>query len=232
MEAVYSISNSLQRGTLRVFSDWQVAGRENVPPMGPLVVVANHLSNVDPSMLSVGVQRRLRFLAKDNLFNAVGPVGRWFLRGYGAFPIDRTGADARAFRWVLRQLQHDSAVVIFPEGTRSRTASMNEAKAGAVALILRSGAPVLPVGITGTESLQSVARVFNPTGKIRVNIGQPFSLPSIEGRPSRELMRSMTTDMMLRICDLLPQSYHGFYARSDIGAKRSAEAARVRQCAG
>ena len=71
--------------------------------------------------------------------------------------------------------------------------------------------PVLPVGITGTERVQAFLRVVNPTGKIRVNIGQPFSLPSIEGRPSRDLLRSITGDMMRRVRDLLPESYHGFY---------------------
>ena len=214
MEAVYDVTNILQRCTLHTFSDYKVTGTENVPPMGPLVVVSNHLSNLDPSFLAASVPRRLKYLAKDSLFRAVGPVGRWYLRNYGAFPIDRVGVDARAFRWALRQLQQDSALVVFPEGTRSRTASLNEAKAGAVSLILKSGAPVLPVGITGTERMQPFFRVINPTGKIRVNIGQPFSLPSIEGRPSRELLRSMTTDMMHRVCDLLPESYHGVYARS------------------
>lgn len=215
MEAVYNVSNFLQRCTLRAFSDYKVTGAENVPPMGPLVVISNHLSNLDPSFLGASVPRRLNYLAKDNLFKAVGPVGRWYLRSYGAFPIDRAGVDARAFRWALRQLQQDAALVIFPEGTRSRTASLNEAKAGVVSLILKSGAPVLPVGITGTERMQPFLRVVNPTGKIRINIGQPFSLPSIEGRPSRELLRSMTTDVMHRVCDLLPESYHGFYARTE-----------------
>ena len=196
MDSVNYITNFLQRGTLRTFADWKVTGVENVPPMGPLVVISNHMSNLDPSFLGASVPRRLKYLAKDNLFHAVGPIGRWYLRNYGAFPIDRVGVDARAFRWALRQLQQDAALVIFPEGTRSRTASINEAKAGAVALILKSGAPVLPVGITGTERMQPFVRVVNPTGKIRVNIGQPFSLPSIEGRPSRDLMRSMTTDMI------------------------------------
>ena len=216
MESVYHVSNFLQRITLRVFADWKVTGTENVPPMGPLVIVANHLSNLDPSMLGCSVPRRLRYLAKDNLFRAAGPPGRWFLTNYGAFPVDRAGADVGAFRWSLRQLQQDSALVVFPEGTRSRTASMNEAKSGVVSLILKSGAPVLPVGISGTENMQTFLRVANPTGKIRINIGQPFSLPSIEGRPNRELLKSLTTDIMWRICDLLPEDYHGYYSRSTV----------------
>ena len=214
MDSVYHVSNFLQRMTLRTFADWRVTGAENVPPMGPLVVVANHMSNVDSSLLGVSVPRRLNFLAKDDVFRAGGPIGKWFLTNYGAFPIDRAGADARAFRWVLRMLQRDAALVIFPEGTRSRTASMNKAKPGVASLILKSGAPVLPVGITGTEGLHHFLRVANPTGRLRVNIGQPFSLPSIEGRPSREILESLTTDVMSRVRDLLPESYHGYYSRS------------------
>ena len=95
-----------------------------------------------------------------------------------------------------------------------------------MSLILKSGAPVLPIGITGTERMQPFLRVVNPTGKIRINIGQPFSLPSIEGRPSRELLRSMTTDMMHRVCDLLPESYHGFYSRTQRPESDPAMAAR------
>ena len=213
MSTIYNITNILQRGTLRMFADWKVTGTENVPPVGPLVIVSNHMSNFDPSLLSCSLPRRLNYLAKDGIFDAVGPVGRWYLEHYGAFPINRDGADVAAFRWSLRQLQRDAALVIFPEGTRSQFAEINPAKAGVVSLILRSGAPVLPVGITGTERLGAFLRVVNPTGKIRVNVGQPFSLPSIEGRPGRELLESMTTDIMHRVCDLLPESYHGYYAR-------------------
>ena len=221
MPVMYNLSNALQRLTLRTFADYKVTGVENVPPMGPLVVVANHLSNLDPSVLGSSLPRRLRYLAKDNLFKAIGPVGRWYLRSYGAFPIDRAGADVRAFRWALGQLRQDAAVVIFPEGTRSRTGQINQAKAGVVSLILRSGAPVLPVGISGTENMDAVLRVVNPTGTIRVNVGQSFSLPNIEGRPSREVLASMTTDIMHRVCDLLPESYHGYYARETPAAAPS-----------
>ena len=217
MDSVYHVSNVLQRITLRTFADWRVTGTENVPPMGPLVVIANHMSNVDSSLLGSGIPRRLNYLAKDDIFQAGGPIGRWFLTNYGAFPIDRAGADARAFRWALRMLQRDAALVIFPEGTRSRNAQMNQAKRGAVSLILKSGAPVLPVGITGTERLHHFLRVANPTGRIRVNIGQPFSLPSIEGRPSREVLESLTTEVMSRVRDLLPESYHGYYGRTRTG---------------
>ena len=165
MDSVYHVSNFLQRMTLRTFADWRVTGAENVPPMGPLVVVANHMSNVDSSLLGVSISRRLNFLAKDDVFRAGGPIGKWFLTNYGAFPIDRAGADARAFRWVLRMLQRDAALVIFPEGTRSRTASMNKAKPGVASLILKSGGAGAAGGHYGYGGTASLSEGGQPNGK-------------------------------------------------------------------
>ena len=207
---VYSICNMAQRVPLKLLADWKVTGRENVPPGGPLLVVSNHMSNFDPTLLCVSLPRRVWFLAKDGLFK--GPLAEWFLRSYGAFPLDRSGVDGRAFRWVLSQLGEDRAVTIFPEGTRSRVGSMRRAKVGVVQLALKSQAPLLPVGITGTERLGTWARVFNPTGRLRVSIGTPFSIPPIEGRLSEEVLQSMTDMVMQRVANLLPESYRGAYA--------------------
>ena len=72
---------------MRLFADWQVNGAENVPPMGPLIIIANHQSNFDPPLLSASIPRRVYFLAKSNLF--MGHVITWFLSSYGAFPVNR-----------------------------------------------------------------------------------------------------------------------------------------------
>ena len=94
------------------------------------------------------------------------------------------GADIRAYRWVISQLRAGKPVVLFPEGTRSRNGMM-KAKPGIAQIALQSQASILPVGIVGTHRLGTWLRVLNPTGKITVNIGQVFSVPMIEGRPSR-----------------------------------------------
>jgi 1-acyl-sn-glycerol-3-phosphate acyltransferase len=211
MELINPLANFLQGILLRTFADWQVTGRENVPPMGPLIVVANHQSNVDPTLISTSIPRRTWFLAKKGVFS--GPLASWFLRSYGAFPLDRGRADIRAYRWTLEKLERDQAVVLFPEGTRG-SGGMQKALPGVARLALRSQAPLLPVGITGTERLGTVFRVLNPTGKIRVNIGSVFSLPSIEGRLGREVVESLTDTIMQRIAALLPASYQGVYAIS------------------
>ena len=215
MDIVFRLAKFLQGGTLKLFADWQVEGSDYTPPMGPLIVVANHQSNFDPSLLATSLPRRIRFLAKQEIFR--NPLASWFLGQYGAFPLNRHSADTRALRWALDQLDGGQAIVLFPEGTRSR-GGIKKAHPGVASVALKSGAPILPVGMTGTEKLGSVTRVFNPTGQLRVNVGRVFSLPPIEGRPSRELLESMTDMIMERIAVLLPPSYQGVYGDRARGA--------------
>ena len=213
---LYRICIPLQRLVLRLFANWQVNGIENVPPMGALIIIANHQSNFDPPLLSASIPRRVFFLAKEGLF--MGHAVTWFLRSYGAFPVDREGGDIRAYRWVISQLRAGKPVVLFPEGTRSRH-GMTRAKAGIAQIAIQSQASILPVGIVGTHRLGTWMRVFNPTGEITVNIGQVFSVPAIEGRPSRELLDSISDMIMQRVAMLVPDEIRGVYGES---AKESA----------
>ena len=208
METLYPVCRYLQGLALRTFADYEVQGKENVPPMGPLMVVSNHMSYVDPSVLSAAIPRRLRFLAKDSIFRGF-PISH-LLRAYGAHPLNRKSADVVGIRWARAQLNKHSAVVIFPEGTRNG-GSLIVGKPGVAGLIQMTGATILPVGITGTERLGMLLRVVNPTGKITVNIGNPFSLPTIAGRITSDLMQSMTDIIMERISALLPENFRGVY---------------------
>ena len=205
---LYPTCNFLQNITLKWFAKFEVAGKENVPPVGPLIVVSNHLSNIDPSILAVSVSRRLQFLAKSSLFT--GPFISKLLQWYGAYPLNRDRIDVTAFRWTLNQLRQDGVILIFPEGTRSKGA-MIKAKPGVARLVQMSDATILPVAITGTEHIGNVLRVVNPTGNIKVNIGSPFSLPKIDGTIDSAILKSMTDMIMERISILLPEKYRGVY---------------------
>ena len=205
-----------QRGTLRLFSDWSVHGEENVPPMGPLIVVANHVSNFDPPLVSASFPRRIWFLAKKELFK--GP-GRWFFTAYGAHPVNRSATDPKAYRWALEKLATDQCVMIFPEGTRSRTGAMKKAQPGVVRLAMKSQAAIVPVGITGTNGKNSPLHVFRPSGRLRINIGRAFTLPDIEGRPSAAVLQSMTDMIMERVAMLLPSEYQGVYGAGADGGE-------------
>ena len=208
MEVVFPTARFLQRITLRLFANLEVVDPENVPPFGPLIIVANHQSNTDPAMIAATTQRRVRFLAKREIFS--GPIVSWLLRQYGAHPLNRTAVDPGAYRWALDHLDRDGVLVVFPEGTRSPR-GMRKALPGVAQLALKSEAHLLPVGITGTENLGSWLRVFNPTGHLRVKFGMTFSLPSIDGRPNREVLESLTGMIMGRIAEQLPAEYQGAY---------------------
>ena len=228
MGFIYPVGNVLQRFTLRLFADYRVEGKENVPPMGPLIVVANHQSNMDPPLLGASFPRKIWFLAKDNMFRGRGRwLRHWFLTSYGAFPLNREGTDVRAYRWSLSMLDRDAALVVFPEGTRS-PGSLRKGLPGVVRLALKTQAPLIPVAITGTQHLGSWARVFNPTGVIRVKIGTVFSLPSVDGKLSPEVLESLTDDVMRRIADLLPESYRGVYGARPAATAGAGDAPRDR----
>ena len=209
MDIVYRVCEFLQKIALRLFSDYKVDGVENVPPMGPLIVVCNHQSNMDPSILAAALPRRIWFLAKEGIFRTF--IARWFLRAWGAFPLRRGETDLRAYRWSLEKLSRDQVLVVFPEGTRTR-GGMRKARPGIAQIALTTQAPILPVGMTGTERHRSCFKVFYPSGRLRVNIGMPFSLPVVEGKPSKEVLQSLTDMIMDRVAMLLPEEYRGAYA--------------------
>ncbi len=207
---VQKASNSALRVTLAMFSDYAVDGRENIPADGPLIVVANHQSNLDPAILAASLRRDTRFLAKDAIFKGATPIGRWFLRSYGAQPLRRGEMDLTALRWGLTELKRPKATLaLFPEGTRNPGA-MKQAQSGIVPLAARAGIPILPVGMTGIEGMSSVLRVFKPTGTLRVHIGRPFLLTR-SGKLSRDETKAAAAEVMGRVAALMPESYRGVY---------------------
>lgn len=207
---IHPFVNCALRGTLALFADYSVEGRDNIPADGPIIVVANHQSNTDPSILAASLLRNTRFLAKDSIFQKVTPLGRWFLHAYGAYPLRRGEMDLSALRWAIRELKRPTAtLVIFPEGTRNPGA-IGEIHSGIVTLAARADTTILPVGMTGVEGMRSWARLFRPSGTIRVRIGRPFRL-NVGGKLTRSEMEAAASEIMGRVAALLPHSYRGRY---------------------
>lgn len=209
-DITYGICNVAMRGALRLFSNWKVTGQENVPSEGPLIIVSNHMSNLDPPLVAASVARRVNFIAKRGIFK---PGIRWFLEAYGAFPLnkDEEGNDIQAMLWMRQLLRQNRAVVIFPESHRNPYIGMQDAAPGIAFLASKTQATILPVGLTGTERLGPLWRVMFPTGDLNVKIGAPFTLPDIKGKLDHEQLASMMRTVMGRIAVLLPKEYHGVY---------------------
>ena len=208
MNPIYLLGKSLGQFCFNAFGRLEVIGRESVPPYGPLLVVANHLSFNDPPVLVCSMPRTLSFIGKKELFG--NPVGNILMRSFNVHPYDRSGLGVDAIRLALRLLDQDRMVVIFPEGHRSPDHTLQQGMPGAAYIALKSQAPILPIGITGTEKI-SAWRMAVPLTKFRVNIGQPFTLPNLEGTPSKEVLDSMRDMVMGRIAALLPPAYRGVY---------------------
>jgi 1-acyl-sn-glycerol-3-phosphate acyltransferase len=187
------------------------------PDDGPLLVVSNHLSNIDPWIFGGFGPGVLYCMSKRELFN--NPIVAWILAGCNCFPIDRGSADRRALRIALDVLSRRGRLLIFLEGTRSATPGMRRAEAGVGFLARRSGASILPVGIWGTEAALARGHKFPRRVPIRMKIGPVFRLPERMAGERRD--DQAVADLIgARIAELLPPSYRGVY-----GSVGDAEAA-------
>lgn len=203
----YRVCIWLMRVVVWVFGRYEVVGAERMPRRGPVIVVANHLNNADPPLLGASLPRRIRFMAKQELFDS---AAGWVVRGFGAFPVRRFEADLGALRVAEHILKEGGVLGMFPEGHRSRTGGMGPAQPGTALVALRSGAPLLPVGITGTEAI-TTPLVLLRKPRIRVVVGELFTLPATR-RLTAEQVRAGTDEIMRRIAALLPERYRGVYA--------------------
>ena len=192
----------------------KITGLEHVPLHGPILVIANHLHNADPVLVSVALPRPLHFMAKKELFSV--PVLQWIVRRVGAFPVDRGRADRSAFRRAEATLQHGIAVGMFPEGTRSTTNALAPAHPGAGLIALRSGATIVPAIVTGSERLPGNGVKARRSEKrrwrhgIHVQFGLPFCIvPTANGRKLSGADASAI--MMKELARMLPPAYRGVY---------------------
>jgi len=191
---------------LRVVGGARVEGLEHVPREGPFILVANHRSLADPPILgwAVGrpVGRVIHFMAKEEMRR--WPIIGWLAERSGVFWVRRGEGDRSAQRAALRLLGEGRPIAIFPEGTRSRDATLGEAKLGAALLAIRSGAPMLPVGITGTERLFPGRSRMPHRTRVVVRIGPTFTLEHVPvGRIPRELLAQGTERIIEEIAPLL-----------------------------
>ena len=205
---LYRMGRPLARFCFGTFGRLNVVGEENVPPHGPVILACNHLAFTDPPLLVAAIPRPLHFLGKRELF--ANPLGRFLMHGFHVFPYDRTTGSTETIRMLLGLLDQDRAVAVFPEGTRSKNHTLQEAELGVVYLALKSQAPILPVGVTGTQNLKAWRMPF-PLCTLTASIGPPFTLPVLEGRTPRPVMQNMLQMIMERVAMQLPPEFRGVY---------------------
>lgn len=171
---LYRILQPIVRWLIRIYHRARVEGLERVPLEGPLILVGNHLSLLDPFYIGAFFPRKIRFMAKKESFRH--PVARFFLNQFRAFPVDRGKADLTSLKTALGVLRDGEVLGMFPEGGRRETAPMRELKQGAAYLALKTGTPIIPVYIEGTDrSLPRNAKWIRPH-RIRIVVGECIKL--------------------------------------------------------
>ncbi len=194
MDLIYSFSRKVLRGFFKGFCGLEVRGIENAPDRDGLIVVANHVSNFDPPVLGAALNRKVHYMAKEELFDNF--LLRRLMDTYGAFPVKRGRGDMSAIKNSLQILRKGQVLGLFPEGTRSKSGKLRKAKLGTVLLAVKSEVPILPVGLIGTQNLFS--------NKVVVNIGEIFTLDDYYGRKlSKGEMRAAGEEIMVKISNLL-----------------------------
>ena len=209
MHWVYYTGRFLIKVVLLLLTRWRVLGRENIPDDGSLLIVANHLNLADPPLIRASINRKTVFMAKEDLFNQ--SFSGYIVRNSGAFPVRRGGLDRKALQEAEQWLAKGMAVVMFPEGKRSKNAQLQPAFPGSALIASRLGVAILPVGIAGTEHIKGKTWWLHRP-RITVNIGQPLYPPTANGKRSRAELAQLTDSIMEKIAALLPLEYRGHYA--------------------
>ncbi|AZZ57360.1 lysophospholipid acyltransferase family protein [Rathayibacter iranicus] len=196
-----------------------VEGRENVPASGRVILASNHLSFIDSPVLTLLAPRPVQFLAKSEYFTGTGARGafsRAFFTAVGAVAVERGAGQAAQEALDLGRaiLERDEAFAVYPEGTRSRDGRLYKGRTGVAWLALTTGAPVVPVGLIGTQELQPVGTRVPRLHRITVRFGAPLDLSSHGSADSGRARRRATDEVMGAIHALSEQELAGAYNES------------------
>ncbi|GHO43668.1 lysophospholipid acyltransferase family protein [Ktedonospora formicarum] len=202
---LYNAIRTLAIVVLSLLARIRLRKRYNIPRQGPFIIAANHLSWTDIPLVPLFIPGKVVYMAKEELFYS--KVG-WLVRFLGAFPVKRGEADRQALRATDEQLKKGKIFIIFPEGTRSRKHILQKANDGISYIALRSGVPVLPVAIYGSEN---VLKKFG--AKVTISYGTPTVFTPKNGkRVTKEDIQETTNTIMYTIASMMPPEYRGAYS--------------------
>jgi 1-acyl-sn-glycerol-3-phosphate acyltransferase len=191
---------------------WSIEGLERLPPRegGGMIIAMNHVDWMDIPVIGAMLpfKYRLSWVGKSELFKH--PLGGWFFRQMQVIPINRGKRDTAALETSAQALRDGAVLLIFPEGTRSRSGVLRTGRGGAVRLAMQSGTPIVPIAVTGTEH---GLRGTLTRRRVHLRVGRPFVVePTPDGKIPPQMMEQLTETMMRRIAELLPPEQRGAYA--------------------
>jgi 1-acyl-sn-glycerol-3-phosphate acyltransferase len=200
-----------------LFRPW-VRGANKIPTDGAAILASNHLSFSDSIFLPLMLRRPVVFLAKSEYFTGKGIKGtltRWFFKGTGQLPIDRSGGKASeaALNTGLGVLAQNNLLGIYPEGTRSPDGRLFRGRTGIARMVLEAKVPVFPVAMIDTEKVQPIGRRFPRIRRIGVVVGEPLDFSRFAGMEGdRLVLRAVTDEIIYELMKLSGQEYIDVYA--------------------
>lgn len=218
-----------------IFRPW-ITGKEHVPQQGAAIFASNHLSVMDSIFLPLLLDRPMSFLAKSEYFTGKGLKGwatKWFMKGTGQIPIDRSGGQASeaALNTALRVVGRGDLLGIYPEGTRSPDGVLYRGRTGLARMALEAKVPVIPVVMVDTDTMMPIGRTMPRIVRVGVVIGEPLDFSRYEGMENdRFILRSVTDEIMVALQRLGQQEYRDEYAST--AKKRIADEAAARTVQG
>jgi 1-acyl-sn-glycerol-3-phosphate acyltransferase len=207
MNVAYRVGWMLSRMVCSVYFGWRVTDAQNVPLQGPVILASNHSSFLDPFLVGAGVRRTVSYLARESLFRF--PVVGWVLRSWQAVPVDRDGGGASGLRAILDRLLAGGAILLFPEGTRTRTGLLQPARSGIGLTVLKSNAPVVPVRVFGTFDAYGRHYKLPRPRRVGVRYGKPLMFEALRAEAKncpkprlKQIYQEIADGIMKAIADL------------------------------
>jgi 1-acyl-sn-glycerol-3-phosphate acyltransferase len=211
-KSTHAIFRFIVRLILGLIARVQITGFENLPT-GGFVIAANHIGRLDAALAYYVLNRPDIIMVVAEKYQKYA-VFRWLVKLTNGMFVDRYNSDIHAIRETLRRLEQGQVFTITPEGTRSKSGNLIEAKPGGIYLAWKAGVPVLPVALTGTEDAVVVDRLKHfKRLDVRIVAGKPFFLPPVKGKDRDEAMQKYTDEVMCRIAVLLPAERRGIYTQ-------------------
>jgi len=209
---ILRILRFLIRILLKLIAHFEIRGKENVPLTGGMIIASNHIGILDIIMVYFAIDRTDLFIPVAEKWEKIGWI-RWLGHQLNFLFIDRFNPDLKAMRKMIALMEEGKCLVIAPEGTRSRVGSLIEGKPGVAYLAARSGFPVVPAAITGTEDKVVLGNIkrFRKSNIILTG-GKPFIIPPLPNKDRDAALQKFTDEIMCQIAALLPERYRGVYA--------------------
>ena len=210
MNPSYAMGWRFFRFAFRFYFRWRVFNAERVPLTGPVILASNHASYLDPPLVGSGVTRQINFLARDSIFRV--PVLASILRSWEVVPVDRDGGTGRGLKAILDRLSRGGAIILFPEGTRSRHGELNPARAGVGLTVIKSTAPVVPARVFGTYEAYGAKMLLPRPRRVMVKYAPPMFFEALRAEAKtcskqrlKEIYQQVANEIMTVIVSLEPK---------------------------